>query len=173
MWHGAGWNFILWGLYFAVFLVIEKIYGQLPQSGLNKLGKVKDVAGHIYLVIVIMVSFLIFNADNMSIAWRDIVSLVRPMGVLEGKTLGECSFILKNRVGILIIGIIGATPLPALVWGKVSRRVKVASSKTGSIAGYAVKISHAVRIFCVLALLVLCTAYIIDGSFNPFLYFRF
>jgi alginate O-acetyltransferase complex protein AlgI len=92
---------------------------------------------------------------------------------LEGENIRECSFILKNRVGILIIGIIGATPLPALVWGKASRWVKVASSKTGSIVVYAVRTLHAVRIFCVLALLVLCTAYIIDGSFNPFLYFRF
>jgi alginate O-acetyltransferase complex protein AlgI len=158
MWHGAGWNFILWGLYFAVFLVIERIYGRLPQSGFNKLGKVKAVAGHIYLVVAVMVSFLIFNAENLGMAFRDIVSLVRPFGVLEDESIKESLFILKNRVGILLIGIIGATPVPALVWGKVSQRVK------------GVRVA---RLLGVLALLVLCTAYIIDGSFNPFLYFRF
>jgi alginate O-acetyltransferase complex protein AlgI len=159
MWHGAGWNFILWGLYFAVFLVGEKFLRRLFAGGSQK-GIVKNIAGHIYLVVVIMISFLIFNADSLSGAWSDIVSLVRPIGVLDSDSLMECSFILKNRIGILLIGIIGATPMPALVCRLVSQKVK----------GAAVQV---VKVLFVSILFVLCTAYIIDGSFNPFLYFRF
>jgi alginate O-acetyltransferase complex protein AlgI len=155
MWHGAGWNFILWGIYFAVFLVLEKIFGRLIGGGLHG-GIVKKLLGHIYLVVVIMVSFLIFNSSDLGVAWSDILSMVKSEGVLDSDRLLECSFILRNRLGILLIGIIGATPLPVRIWGLAGKRVKQVVGALG-----------------VLALFVLCTAYIIDGSFNPFLYFRF
>jgi alginate O-acetyltransferase complex protein AlgI len=154
MWHGAGWNFIAWGLYFAVFLVIEKL---VPIRGK---GAVKVMLGHIYVVLAIMISFLIFNADSMSGALNDIMSLVRESGVLDSDGIRECSFVLRNRLGILLIGIIGATPIPALLWSR-------AVSRLGSVL---VKL---VTGLYVMVLIVLCTAYLIDGSFNPFLYFRF
>jgi alginate O-acetyltransferase complex protein AlgI len=152
MWHGAGWNFIVWGLYFAVFLVMEKL---VPIRGK---GVVKVILGHIYVVLAIMISFLIFNADSMSGALNDIMSLVRESGVIDSDGIRECSFVLRNRIGILLIGIIGATPIPALLWSRAALKIRGVKLVTG---------------LYVVVLIVLCTAYLIDGSFNPFLYFRF
>jgi alginate O-acetyltransferase complex protein AlgI len=152
MWHGAGWNFIAWGLYFAVFLVMEKL---VPIRGK---GAVKVILGHIYVVLAIMISFLIFNADSMSGALNDIMSLVRESGVIDSDGIRECSFVLRNRIGILLIGIIGATPIPALLWSRAALKIRGVKLVTG---------------LYVVVLIVLCTAYLIDGSFNPFLYFRF
>jgi alginate O-acetyltransferase complex protein AlgI len=159
LWHGAGWNFILWGLYFAVFLVIEKLVGKIMTTK-----KIKAFLGHIYVVVVIMVSFLIFNADNLNMAWNDIESLFKFGENLGSDSLLTASFIIRNRLGILAIGIIGATPIPAAVWNFLTLKVK---SKLGIII-----IKSATALY-VLAMLIICTAYIIDGSFNPFLYFRF
>jgi alginate O-acetyltransferase complex protein AlgI len=152
MWHGAGWNFIAWGLYFAVFLVMEKL---VPIRGK---GAVKVILGPIYVVLAIMISFLIFNADSMSGALNDIMSLVRESGVIDSDGIRECSFVLRNRIGILLIGIIGATPIPALLWSRAALKIRGVKLVTG---------------LYVVVLIVLCTAYLIDGSFNPFLYFRF
>jgi alginate O-acetyltransferase complex protein AlgI len=167
LWHGAGWNFILWGLYFAVFLVAEKFAGKpvkkfrmQNKGGFNSL--IKAAVSHIYVVIVIMISFLIFNGSTVEAAWNDIVRLVKADGGLSKDSLLNCSFTLKNRLGILAIGVVGATPLPVTVWNKIR-----------GFLGFGDIVSHGLTVIYVLSLFVLCTAYIIDGSFNPFLYFRF
>jgi alginate O-acetyltransferase complex protein AlgI len=154
MWHGADWNFIVWGLYFAVFLILEKLFRKL---GVSIVGK---VFGHFYVVLAVMISFLIFNADSLTTAWSDITSLFKVTGILDSDSLRECSFILRNRLGILAIGIIGATPLPKVLWRFCASKMRVT-------------LQQAVTVLYVLALIILCTAYLIDGSFNPFLYFRF
>jgi alginate O-acetyltransferase complex protein AlgI len=167
LWHGAGWNFILWGLYFAVFLVAEKFAGKSVKKfqvqnkgGFSSL--IKAAVSHIYVVIVIMISFLIFNGSTVETAWNDIVRLVKADGGLSKDSLLNCSFILKNRLGILVIGVVGATPLPVTVWNKIR-----------GFLGFGDIVSHGLTVIYVLSLFILCTVYIIDGSFNPFLYFRF
>jgi alginate O-acetyltransferase complex protein AlgI len=121
LWHGAGWNFILWGVYFAVFLVAEKFVSKLvAKLGVNNHNGGNSIVGvifgHLYVVVAVMISFLIFNADSLMNAWNDITSLFGKTGTLDSDSLRECSFILKNRLGILVIGIIGATPLFKDLW---------------------------------------------------------
>jgi len=151
-WHGAAWNFVVWGLWFAVLLVIEKLWLLKP---LEK----SRVLCHIYVLFFVLISFVIFNADSM----REAFSYIGAMFGAGDIPLvsAEFSYYLRSYAVIIVIGIIGATPLPKLTVNAVSK------TKHGGT----------VMAFCepvVLVLLfILCTAYLVDGSFNPFLYFRF
>ena len=175
LWHGAGWNFITWGLLFAVLLVMEKGVAKLLGSR-ERLADTKDFAGvtagilkHGYVVFVILVSFLIFHNDSLSDALADIQSLFaqgRYIGQgTEGVERAVYTYVLRNRMVILCVGLIGATPLPLWIWTKLQERLQ--TSRLGDRA------VHVLMGLMVLGLMVLCTAYLIDGSFNPFLYFRF
>lgn len=151
LWHGAGWNFAVWGFYFGILLIVERA---IKINGSSIFCKVLQ---HAYVVVGILISFLIFHEENMDHAWLAITSLWKiPASVDEA-----CGYLLRNRLGILALGIIGATPLPRILWGKLCTWMN-REWMIRSIQGVAV-----------LVLMVLCTAYLIDGSFNPFLYFRF
>lgn len=160
LWHGAEWNFVLWGLSFAVLLVAEKaVKGLVRQRNM-----LTDVLRHGYMILVILGTFVLFHNTQLSGAWQDLTGLWRvPAGAQVDVVLN--GYLLKNRLGILIIGIIGATPLPKKLWCGFCDRV----SQTGAGRLAAVWLECAFSV----ALLLLCTAYLIDGSFNPFLYFRF
>lgn len=153
LWHGAEWNFVLWGLSFAVLLVMEKAVKSL----MKKRSFLTDAAGHVYMVFVILATFLLFHNTKLSMTAADIGGL---FGISsETGAVSELNgYLLRNRIGILAIALIGATPVPRKLWERFCSRYKAADI-----------------LECVfsLALLVLCTAYLIDGSFNPFLYFRF
>lgn len=144
-WHGAGWNFIIWGLYFAVFLVLEKmLYGKY----------LKGILAHIYVVLLIMISFIIFNAPTLGEAFIHIGGLFGASGIplVSATSL----YALKSYGPLLLIGIIGATPIPTLLWHKLNEKPRTILEPA----------------LLIIALLV-CTAFLVDGSFNPFLYFRF
>lgn len=151
-WHGAQWNFILWGVYFAVLLVVEKIwlYKKLEKS---------KVLSHIYTVFLILVSFVIFNVNSLG----EIGIYLKNMFFLgDNRAVGtEFLYYLKSYVWILIIGIIGATNLPKKVYEKCR---KITATDVCLVV---------LEPLVLVALLLLCTAYLVDGSFNPFLYFRF
>lgn len=151
-WHGADWNFIVWGLYFAVLLTIEKVW-------LGKYLKNSRVLSRVYVLVLIAISFVIFNASSMTEA-IEYVGGMFGMGY-KGMLGSEWLYYLKNYAFILIIAVIGATPIPKIAVNKLKE------SKAGDL------------VFTVLAplftvgIILLCTAYLVDGSFNPFLYFRF
>ena len=149
LWHGAGWNFICWGLFFGMLLILEK-----------NLGKKTSVFSHIYVVIAIIISFLIFHAENMEMAFRDIKALL-PGATLDKIQLEIAGYMLRNRLGILIIAILGATPLPSYLWNLVFRLFQNEV------------LEEMVKAVGIVVIMILSTAYLIDGSFNPFLYFRF
>lgn len=152
-WHGADWTFITWGLYFAVFLLLEKLFlGKL-------LEKAPKAVAHIYVLFVIMISFVIFNADGMSGAIADIKGLFFLQGVPLVST--ETLYYLRSYAFLFVIGAIGATPLlkKALEKGRTNPTM----AKVLEIA------TPIVELF----LLVVVTGYLVDGSFSPFLYFRF
>lgn len=150
-WHGANWNFIIWGLYFAVFLVLEKF----AQPILKKLGGFN----HIIVTFIILISFIIFNAVDLSQAATDIGGLFGAGGIPA--VSAETLYYVKSYAILLVLGVIGSTPaVKTLV-------LKINESKTGE------RIISILRPFAVMALLLLVTAYLADGSFNPFLYFRF
>ena len=168
LWHGAGWNFIVWGLMFAVLLVFEKGAGRLydrrrflPEAALSGIR-------HVYVGMVILVSFLVFHNDSLSGAWADIQALFGASRISRdaGDTqMAVYAYLFRNRIVMLCIGLIGSVPFPAWLWTKLRARMQAGAAGD--------RIVHILRTAVTTGLLVLCTAYLIDGSFNPFLYFRF
>ena len=142
LWHGAAWNFVLWGLMFAALLLMEKFVDvtRWPKA-----------VRHGYVLLVIAVSFVLFNAAHLGQAATDIAGMFG----LSGAPLvtAETLYYLRSYAGVFLLGIVGATPWPK----------KLALKQDMPILDTAV----------MAALLLLCTASLVDGSFNPFLYFRF
>ena len=155
-WHGASWNFIIWGLYFAVLLVIEKKY-------LLGILKRRKILCHVYVLLLLIISFVIFNAATISQAIDDIRCMFGMGGIPP--ISAEALYYFRSYGITLLIALIGATPVIAGIWQNL--QMKVAKYKACRIALQGMKIAG------VVCLLVLCTAYLVDGSFNPFLYFRF
>jgi len=150
-WHGASWNFIIWGLYFGIILVIEKLY-----TG-KYLEKTKIIK-YIYSFIIIVISFLIFNSTTTT----EIFNSLKNMFCLNNIpfTNQETIYYLKSYLILLIISFISATPL---LKNTIS---KIKNTKYKIIIDILEPITYII-------LLILSTAFLIDESFNPFLYFRF
>lgn len=151
-WHGAAWNFIIWGLFFAILLMIEKLW-------LLKYLKKSSVFSHIYVLFFVMISFLIFNAQDMGQAFLDIKGLFGIGGI--PLVSAQALYCLHSFLVIFVAAIIGATP--AVQYG-----IKMVCNKP-----LGEKIINGIEPFVLIALLLVITAYLVDGSFNPFLYFRF
>ena len=169
LWHGAGWNFIVWGLMFAALLVFEKGIGRLYDRRRFLPELVLTVIRHVYVVIIILVSFLVFHNDSLSGAWADIQALLGAGSCIahgvDSTQMAVYSYVMRNRVVLLGVALVGSTPIPVWLWKKLRERLQTVPAGDGIV--------HALRAVVTLGLLVLCTAYLIDGSFNPFLYFRF
>ena len=147
LWHGASWNFVVWGLMFAVLLLIEKWVPWLQ--------KLPALLRRAYVLLLIVISFVIFNARDLSQAWQDIQGM---FGLLDipGITT-ESAYFLRSYGPLLLAAAVGATPLVRDLSLSLDRRSWVWLPRTA----------------VALLLLLICTAYLVDGSFNPFLYFRF
>ena len=152
LWHGADWNFVLWGLFFAVFLMLEKAFLLKP---LQKL----PVISHIYTLLLVTVSFVLFDSSRLSEAFLQLGRMFGAGGV--PLYTGEALYYLGSYAVTFIIAIIGATPYPTRWMQKLS-----AGERTGRVMAVAAPV-------VLLLLLAVVTAYLVDGSFNPFLYFRF
>ena len=151
-WHGAAWNFIIWGLYFAMILVVEKLWL------LKKLEKCK-IVNHIYVLILVAISFVIFNAADMSEAFVYVGGM---FGIgTDSFANAEWFYYIRSYGFILLLGIIGATPLPKLIVSKVE------ADKYGQ------ECLAVLEPVVLVGMMLVMTAYLVDGSFNPFLYFRF
>ncbi len=147
-WHGAEWNFILWGALFAVLLVAEKMW-------LGKhLSKTK-VLCRVYVLFFILISFVIFAAPNISGIFEHLAAMFGAGNIPA--ISAEFVYYVKSYGITLTLAIIGSTPIPAQVVGKIKER----------------KIMWILEPIVLLLLVIICAAYLIDGSFNPFLYFRF
>lgn len=152
IWHGAAWNFVLWGLMYAVLLVNEKLWL------LKRLNKSK-VLSRIYTMFFVVIGFVIFDADTVGSAFGTLEHMFGFGGVPA--VTGETLYYLKSFAVVLVIAIIGSTPLVK----KLCQALK--NTKAGSF------VLSAAEPICIILLLTACTAYLVDGSFNPFLYFRF
>ena len=152
LWHGAAWNFVLWGLFFAVFLTAEKLwYGKA-------LAKTR-VLKHIYVLLLVIVSFVLFDAGSVREAVSTVGALFGAAGVSAVNTVSL--YYLRSFAAVFLIGIVGATPLP-------KRAVeRLAATRTGAA------VVDVLEPLALAAILAVSTAYLVDGSFNPFLYFRF
>ena len=150
-WHGASWNFILWGLYFGVILIIEKKF-------LKKYLDKTKVLKYIYTSLIVVISFLIFNASSLS---SIVVELKNMFGINKIPLVGpESIYYLKNYLVLIIISVIGATPLIK----NISNRLQETKFKM---------VLNILEPIVYITLLILSTSFLIDESFNPFLYFRF
>ena len=153
LWHGAAWNFLLWGLYFGVLLVLEKLVWGGALQKLNGFWK------RVYTLPLLLVSFVIFNAADMAQLAGDL----KAMFGLGGLPLWsfETGYHLRSYALLLLCAVIGALPLCKKAWQRF------AATRAGSA------VSVVAEPLYVMVLLVIATAYLVDGSFNPFLYFRF
>ena len=153
LWHGAAWNFVIWGMLFAVLLMIEKLW---LGSFLKKMPK---GISHLYVMLLVIISFVIFDAPDLSTSAERFHSMFGMSGL---PFIGVQSvYYLRSYLIIFVIAIIGSTDLPKRIIGRIRK------TPFGSIA-----LTGAEPVVCVV-LLLLTTAYLIDASFNPFLYFRF
>ena len=151
-WHGAAWNFVVWGLMFAVLLIMEKLWLLKPLS------KCRPLA-HLYVVFFVVISFVIFNAENMGQALSDIGGLFGAGGI--PLVSAEAVYCLRSFALVLILAVLGATPLLR------NGLVRLSQYPTAG------KGLNALEPFTLFVLLLVMTGYLVDGSFNPFLYFRF
>ena len=156
LWHGASWNFVLWGLYFFVILAIEKLF----------LGKALDrlpaVVGHVWTVAVVLLSFYIFVFDgtlatlsaDAALAYLGVMLGTQGAGLCNGSTWYE----LLRHLPLAAVLVLGMTPYPKRLFWRLYEKHRFMDSVSVAL--------------CLLSLIV-CTAYLVDSSYNPFLYFRF
>ncbi len=152
-WHGANWTFILWGLLFGVLLIIEKLFLK------EILEKMPKIISHIYVLFIVMISFIIFNANSIAQAIQQIIGL---FGANKEPFINSYTiYYLKSYFVIIIISIIGATPLLKNIINKLKEKTKIN------------KVINTIEPIILVALLLIVTSYLVDNSYNPFLYFRF
>ena len=147
LWHGAAWNFVAWGLMFAVLLLMEKWVPALQ--------KLPTILRRGYVLLAVVISFVLFNAESFAQAFADLKGMFGFGGV--PLVTAETLYYLKSYGLLFVLGFVGATPL-----------VRDTANRL-----YKHKIVAVLEPVVLLALLLICTGYLVDGSFSPFLYFRF
>ena len=161
LWHGASWNFIIWGLYFAILLSIEKL------GSFDRL-KLPNILKRITTITLILISFIIFYSGS----WGQAASLIRDM--LPGSRIAAYDYLslyyLRSYLLTFVIGIVAATPIPAKAIRILLEHGTVNNNNSRLVASKMIELSAPLFM---LVLLVLSTAGIVDSSFNPFIYFRF
>ncbi len=147
LWHGAAWNFVLWGLLYAAMLLLEKWVPALQ--------KLPAALRHGYTMLVVILGFVLFNAQDLAQAGQDLASLFGFGGIpaVSGDTL----YYLRSFAPLFLMGFVGMTPLVRDLGSRISE------TKAGAV----------LEPLLLIALLLVSTAYLVDGSFSPFLYFRF
>ncbi len=152
LWHGAAWNFVLWGLLFFVLLTAEKLFlGRLFRKN-----QLTAALGRIWTLASVGVGWMLFDHTDLAQALRVILSLVGVSAV--GRIPPAVGYELTRALPLLVIGIIGATPFPAKAWRGLRDKLPAAEMAQPAL---------------VLALLVLSVAAMVSGAYSPFLYFNF
>lgn len=153
IWHGASLNFCIWGLFFGIMLIIEKF-------SFNKyLEKIPSFIRRIYVLFIVMISFIIFGSSNMNDAFNTIKGL---FGFNKEVFINNYTiYYLKNYLFVLILAILLSTPLIKKLALKLKKNCFIK------------KLFDILEIVSIPIILVIVTSYLIDNSYNPFLYFRF
>lgn len=149
LWHGASWNFVLWGLYFGIILMIEKSFL------LKRLEKIKPIFRHIYTLGLVIISWAIFAFEDIN----SLGNILLTMFGFKGLPLinSYFSYLIRNNIVLIVVLVIASTPIVKIGYDKYIK---------GS------KYEWITPILILLGLIV-CTAFIVDATYNPFLYFRF
>ena len=149
-WHGASWNYVLWGLYYCLILLIEKSFL------LKVLNKMPAVVSHIYSLVLVLFGWWLFVFEDMG---AGVVFLGHMFGSgVVGLTTPAVTYDVVRNLLFLGILCVASTPLPKKIFYKIYEKNQVCRS---------------VIAVAVCLILVVCTAYLVDSSYNPFLYFRF
>jgi alginate O-acetyltransferase complex protein AlgI len=151
-WHGASWNFVVWGLFYFILLQMERI-------GLSKiLDKAGSAVRIVYTFFFVNLGFVLFNADSLTEALSNIGGMFggQALKLWDPLTL----YYVKSYALVFLLAIIASTPYPKRLWERIRNRT----------SGFILDTVAALGVFMVLFL---STAQLVDGSFNPFLYFRF
>ncbi len=148
LWHGAEWNFVIWGLYFAVLICAEKL-----------LLKKEGIVSRMYFLFFILISFVIFHAQDMEQAVSDLGGLFGAGGL--PLVTEETLYYLRSYAGILLFAVCAALPCMRFLSEVIKKRPVYT------------KIWNGMEPIALLGLMVVISAYLVDSSFHPFLYFRF
>ncbi len=150
LWHGANWNFVLWGIYYLIILILEKTFL------LSLLEKAPSLLRHCYTMLIVTVGFLIFSFTDMSAGWDCIKALVG-VGV-GGFANASVWYRILRLLPLILIAALGATPAVKLAFEKITLRYP--------------KAKILIPVLSLLSL-ILCTAYMVDSTFSPFAYTQF
>ncbi len=161
-WHGASWNFILWGLYFALFLVLEKYVFKWQKHGQGIIGHLRRV----YTLAVVWFGWFLFRFDDMSLMGQALKSL---FGANNGFNGDNAHYTLKSYLFILIVAMIACAPIVPFL----SKKLTAAAEGRGMTSGLARVVTNTVAVVVPIALLILSALALVGDSYNPFLYFRF
>lgn len=154
IWHGASWNFLIWGIYYGVLLLAEKfVFGKYLQ-------KLPDLVQHIYCMIFVMLGWNLFVFENMGQGIEFLKSLFGFYG--QGFLNTQTVYLLYNNAALLILCIFGSTQLPS----------KFGKWLSAKLAGNEIVLAAVKNIFYI-GVFLLSIAWLVDATFNPFLYFRF
>lgn len=153
LWHGADWPFVFWGLFVFVFILIERTFL------LKVFEKLPSVVSRIYFLIVIITSMVIFNGNGISGSLGDVAAMFGFGGLKFVNS--DTIYYLTSNVVLIIIAVIASTPLMKTVIEKLKTKA------------YGIRFTDIAEPVSCFVLLILSVAYLVDGSFNPFLYFRF
>lgn len=148
-WHGASWNFILWGVYFGIILILEKLFI------LKLLEKLPKIIRHLYSIVLILVGWAIFAFEDLS----KVINYIKAMFANNIAYNSEAVYYFNNYIFIIVIGIICSIPL----WKKLKEKI---DSKNSKVLEFVTSLGYVL-------ILILATASLVTDSFNPFLYFRF
>jgi len=143
IWHGASWNFVIWGVYFGIILILEKLFiGKFIE-------KLPKFLRHIYALFFILIGWLIFFCDDLNLLYNYILKLVSNSNIIDN----EFVFYVKNYMIFLVSGIVFSIPIIKKI--KYTKFIKV------------------IGVFIYIFLFVICVCQLCGDSYNPFLYFRF
>lgn len=157
LWHGASWNFVLWGLYYFVFLVLEK------KVLLEKIKDLPKAVGHLYTLVVVYFGWIIFKFTDLS---RIGLMLKGMLGLNHNGFMNmEVAVTFKNNIFFIIVALIACTPLAANGYKWMCRQCK-----TVAFFKY---LRRVIEIAGPVVLLLLATMALVGNSYNPFLYFQF
>lgn len=148
IWHGANWNFLFWGVYYGVLLILEKlVWG-------NALKKLPAAVQHFYTLFLVLIGWALFAIEDLSVLRPYLAAM---LGFAEGGWVnGVFLYYLRSYAVMLLVAAVGSTPAVKNLWHKLPEKSQNVLCPLLMMAG-----------------LLLSTAYLVDGTYNPFLYFQF
>ncbi len=149
-WHGASWNFLFWGLYFGILIIIERLgWGKV-------LAKLPAIVSRLYTFILVVIGWVFFEIDGMKPAFNYLKAMFGSNGVLIDTT---AKYLIGTSLLIFVICIIASTEIIKKIYAKLN-------SLDGNVVQYAMPVFQ-------LIIMLISTAFLVNATYNPFIYFRF